>query len=211
MVLLVNLQVRHTTTTSLDIGWAKFRDDPHFIQACGWGVDSDLGQFYIPEDFPDNDENCRCTWCGCPCSSTQLCPLPYYSHSTHSYMPGLPEWDVIQPPSPIFVFSSISSSIYLMITPLKPFKYPQNWSNYFITSCEAVWDGHRRELLGDERGGWPGGVPKTFNSYKFSFLLLRISLLIVLIFVICHTLKTVPSIFELFGKDPRVRGYVDLE
>ena len=40
--------------------------------------------------------------------------------------------------------------------------------------------------------------------------MLRISLLIVLIFVICHTLKTVPSIFELFGKDPRVR-YVDLE
>jgi len=31
----------------------------------------------------------------------------------------------------------------------------------------------------------------------------RISLLIVLIFVICHTLKTVPSIFELFGKEPR--------
>ena len=50
--------------------------------------------------------------------------------------------------------------------------------------------------------------PKKLNSYKFSFLLLRISLLIVLIFVICHTLKTVPSIFELFGKDPRVR-YVD--
>ena len=33
----------------------------------------------------------------------------------------------------------------------------------------------------------------------------RISLLIVLVFIFCHTLKTVPSIFELFGFDPRVK------
>ena len=45
-MLLVELQVRHTTTTFLDIGWAKFRDDPHFIQACAGGLDSDKGHFY---------------------------------------------------------------------------------------------------------------------------------------------------------------------
>ena len=38
----------------------------------------------------------------------------------------------------------------------------------------------------------------------------RISLLIVIVFVICHTLKTVPSVFELFGKNPRVRRCQDL-
>ena len=38
-----NFQVRHTTTTYSDIGFAKFRDDPHFIKArmstkwCVWG------------------------------------------------------------------------------------------------------------------------------------------------------------------------------
>ena len=32
----------------------------------------------------------------------------------------------------------------------------------------------------------------------------KISLLIVLIFIICHSLKNIPTIFEIFGKDPRV-------
>ena len=35
--------------------------------------------------------------------------------------------------------------------------------------------------------------------------LARISLLIVLIFVICHTVKNIPSLYEICGKDPRVR------
>ena len=34
--------------------------------------------------------------------------------------------------------------------------------------------------------------------------LARISLLIVLIFIICHSVKNIPTIFEIFGKDPRV-------
>ena len=35
--------------------------------------------------------------------------------------------------------------------------------------------------------------------------LAQISLLIVLIFIICHSIKNIPSIFEILGKDPRVR------
>ena len=34
--------------------------------------------------------------------------------------------------------------------------------------------------------------------------LARISLLIVLIFIICHSVKNIPTIFEIIGKDPRV-------
>ena len=34
--------------------------------------------------------------------------------------------------------------------------------------------------------------------------LARISLLIVIIFIICHSVKNIPTVFELFGKDPRV-------
>jgi len=33
--------------------------------------------------------------------------------------------------------------------------------------------------------------------------LARISLLIVIIFIICHSVKNIPTVFELFGKDPR--------
>ena len=35
--------------------------------------------------------------------------------------------------------------------------------------------------------------------------LARISLLIVLIFIICHSIKNIPSMFEILGHDPRVR------
>ena len=38
--------------------------------------------------------------------------------------------------------------------------------------------------------------------------LARISLLIVLIFFICHSIKNIPNMFELFGKDPRVRLHI---
>ena len=34
--------------------------------------------------------------------------------------------------------------------------------------------------------------------------LARISILIVIIFIICHSLKNIPTLFEIFGKDPRV-------
>ena len=34
--------------------------------------------------------------------------------------------------------------------------------------------------------------------------LARISLLIVMIFITCHSVKNIPTIFEIFGKDPRV-------
>ena len=38
--------------------------------------------------------------------------------------------------------------------------------------------------------------------------LAQISLLIVLVFFICHSVKNIPTIFEIFGKDPRVRQYL---
>ena len=34
--------------------------------------------------------------------------------------------------------------------------------------------------------------------------LARISILIVIIFIICHSLKNIPTLVEMFGKDPRV-------
>ena len=34
--------------------------------------------------------------------------------------------------------------------------------------------------------------------------LARISLLIVMIFITCHSVKNIPTVFEIFGKDPRV-------
>ena len=34
--------------------------------------------------------------------------------------------------------------------------------------------------------------------------LAKISLLIVAIFIICHSVKNIPTVFEIFEKDPRV-------
>ena len=38
--------------------------------------------------------------------------------------------------------------------------------------------------------------------------LARISFLIVTIFIICHSVKNIPTVFEIFGKNPRVSRVV---
>jgi len=108
--------VRHTTTTFLDIGWAKFRDDPHFIQV---------------------------------------------------YVMWLPL--LLNTALPLALLLSLNSFIYARLATLR---------SRMRRTQEGTLRRRERRMA-------------------------RISLLIVLIFVICHTLKTVPSIFELFGKDPR--------
>ena len=148
---LVSSQVRHTTTSYLDIEFAPFRSNPQFIQACHqgprgwieslqkqpiWKLQLLFLQLYVMPCLSS------CMWCGSLWFSTQLFPSPSSSRSTLSYTRALQRWTIL-----VVYFSSFSASS----------PSPLYWSNKNVASCEVEWDELRREYLGNESGEWPGG------------------------------------------------------
>ena len=148
---LVSSQVRHTTTSYLDIEFAPFRSNPQFIQACHqgprgwieslqkqpiWKLQLLFLQLYVMPCLSS------CMWCGSLWFSTQLFPSPSSSRSTLSYTRALQRWTIL-----VVYFSSFSASL----------PSPLYWSNKNVASCGVEWDEPRREYLGNESGEWPGG------------------------------------------------------